>query len=98
VKSFVWIMAIFWVRTTLPRLRIDQLMSFCWKVLLPLALVQLLVNGFILAYGWPEELLFATSLVGAVFLLTLVALLIRRPKKESLVGAYRGAGVSGYTP
>jgi NADH-quinone oxidoreductase subunit H len=98
VKSFFWIIAIFWVRTTVPRLRIDQLMSFCWKVLLPLALVQLLVNGFILVYGWPEELLFATSLIGAAILLTLVALIIRRPKKASLVGAYRTAGISGYTP
>src|SRR6185437_2469679 len=50
IKSFAWIMAIFWVRTTVPRLRIDQLMSFCWKVLLPLALIQLLMNGFIIEY------------------------------------------------
>ncbi|MEO9256168.1 MAG: complex I subunit 1 family protein, partial [Tepidiformaceae bacterium] len=98
VKSAIWITVIFWVRTTLPRLRIDQLMSFCWKVLLPLSLAQLLINGFILTYGWPEELLFATSLIGAVILLVLVALIIRRPKKTSLVGAYRTAGISGYTP
>lgn len=98
VKSAIWITVIFWVRTTLPRLRIDQLMSFCWKVLLPLSIAQLLVNGFILVYGWPEELLFATSLIGAAILLVLVALIIRRPKNASLVGAYRTAGISGYTP
>ncbi len=97
-KSFIWIMSIFWVRTTVPRLRIDQLMSFCWKALLPLAIGQLLVNGFILVYDWPEELLTVTSGIGAIFLLTLIALIIRRPKKASLVGAYRQAGVQGITP
>jgi len=30
-----------WVRATLPRLRIDQVMSFCWKVLVPMILVLL---------------------------------------------------------
>lgn len=98
VKSFIWIMSIFWVRTTVPRLRIDQLMSFCWKALLPLAIAQLLVNGFILVYDWPEELLAVTSGIGAIFLLTLIALIIRRPKKASLVGTYRQAGVQGTTP
>ncbi len=34
-----------WVRTTLPRLRYDQLMSFGWKILLPLATLNLLVTA-----------------------------------------------------
>ncbi len=90
VKSGAWIIAIMWVRTTVPRLRIDQLMSFCWKVLLPLSLAQMLMNGFILVYGWPQELLTVTSGAGAVFLFVLIALVIRRPKKKTtLLGAYR---------
>lgn len=92
VKSFLFIMLIFWVRTTVPRLRIDQLMSFCWKVLLPMSLVQMLMNGFILVYDWPQELLALTSALGAA---ALVAIIIRRAMRRpsrDLVGTYKTLG------
>jgi NADH-quinone oxidoreductase subunit H len=41
-KLLVFIFAFIWVRGTLPRLRLDQLMNFAWKFMLPLALVNLL--------------------------------------------------------
>jgi NADH-quinone oxidoreductase subunit H len=37
-----------WVRASLPRLRYDQLMSFGWKVLLPLATLNVLVTAIVL--------------------------------------------------
>jgi len=53
VPSWLWffakllalIAAFIWVRGTLPRLRMDQLMGFAWKLMLPLALVNILSAG-----------------------------------------------------
>jgi NADH-quinone oxidoreductase subunit H len=94
VKSIAFILAIFWVRTTVPRLRIDQLMSFCWKVLLPMSLVQLLMNGVILIYDWPQELLGVSSALGAAALIAIVIRrAIKRPSKD-LMGTYKTLGVA----
>ncbi len=89
-KTFAFILAIFWIRTTFPRLRIDQLMSFCWKVLLPLSILQILTNGFVLVYEWPEELIAVTSGAGALALIGFILANAARPRRATgLVGAYR---------
>ncbi len=44
-KMFVIFTLFIWIRATLPRLRYDQLMSFGWKFLLPLATLNLLVTA-----------------------------------------------------
>ncbi len=41
MKTLLLVFVMIWVRGTLPRFRIDQLMSFAWKVLIPLALANL---------------------------------------------------------
>ena len=38
----------FWIRGTLPRLRYDQLMKFGWKIMIPLALANILLTGIVL--------------------------------------------------
>ena len=45
LKIFAFLFLFIWVRATLPRLRYDQLMSFGWKVLLPVATVNVLVTA-----------------------------------------------------
>ena len=47
VKIFLVITFFIWIRATLPRLRYDQLMSFGWKVLLPLATLNTLVTAIV---------------------------------------------------
>jgi NADH-quinone oxidoreductase subunit H len=47
IKSFVFLYIFIWVRATLPRYRYDQLMRLGWKVLIPLAIVNLVVTGIL---------------------------------------------------
>ena len=49
-KAVLLATIVMWVKWTFPRFRPDQLMSLAWKVLTPLALVQLLVVGVVAAW------------------------------------------------
>ena len=49
LKVFAFIFIYIWVRGTLPRFRYDQLMAFGWKVLLPLAIANILITGLVLS-------------------------------------------------
>lgn len=46
-KTFVLVYLAIWIRGTLPRVRIDQLLNLSWKYLLPLALLNLGLSGVI---------------------------------------------------
>ncbi len=48
-KVFFFLFLYIWVRGTLPRFRYDQLMGFGWKVLMPLALANIIVTSLVLA-------------------------------------------------
>ena len=47
VKTYAVILVIMWVRWTLPRLRIDQIMGFAWKLLVPAALATVLLTSLV---------------------------------------------------
>jgi NADH-quinone oxidoreductase subunit H len=48
-KTGVLLFFFMWVRGTLPRFRYDQLMAFTWKILFPVAMLNLLVTAFLVA-------------------------------------------------
>ena len=51
LKTYLVVFVIMWVRWTFPRLRSDQLMNFAWKVLIPVALANVLVTAAALTFG-----------------------------------------------
>jgi len=53
IKVSLVVFTIIWIRATYPRLRYDQLMEFGWKILIPLALLNIIITGgAMLALGW----------------------------------------------
>jgi NADH-quinone oxidoreductase subunit H len=63
-KVYLVILVIFWMRGTFPRLRIDQLMAFAWKVMVPLSFYVIVITAVYLFYGWPAWSLTLMSLAG----------------------------------
>jgi NADH-quinone oxidoreductase subunit H len=62
---------IFWIRSTIPRVRVDQLMAFVWKCLLPLALINLLITGvevLVLPEALPWTIIFLNLAIMAVLI------------------------------
>ena len=51
LKGLFFVFLQIWIRWTLPRLRVDQLMHVCWKVLIPFGMVAVLAVGT-LVVGW----------------------------------------------
>ncbi len=79
IPSYVWffgkllalICLFIWVRGTLPRLRMDQLMNFAWKFMLPMAVLNILVAGVwrFMPEGWERWLACGAIVAGAYIFL-----------------------------
>ena len=54
LKTYFFVLVFMWIRATLPRFRIDQLMSLCWKFLIPVTLVNLMVTA-VLVLAFPTS-------------------------------------------
>ena len=91
-KTGFLILLFMWIRFAMPRLRIDQLMSYCWKVLIPLAFLQLFLNGLVLVYDWPDITLLITSGAGLLLAGYIIDRAVRvEPRTLRLVPAGRSA-------
>ena len=54
LKTYFLVLVFMWIRATLPRFRIDQLMSLCWKLLIPVTLTNVMVTA-VLLLAFPES-------------------------------------------
>ena len=83
VKLLVLIAGFIWVRGTLPRLRMDQLMNFAWEFILPMALINMFVAGVwhFMAVGIVRWLVCAALVLAPCIILSR---LLKRRKKFQL--------------
>jgi NADH-quinone oxidoreductase subunit H len=77
VKVYALQMVFIWVRTTLPRLRADQLMQYAWLILIPVTLVNILVTAALLLAVPQPYTLWVTGGVNLLMLIGYVILLSR---------------------
>ena len=71
-KTALVIWVIFWIRGTYPRIRIDQLMTFSWKFLVPLSFINVVMTASVVFYGlslWYLSVLSILILLGGFWLM-----------------------------
>ncbi len=94
-KSMFLILTVMWISASFPRLRIDQLMAFCWKILLPFGFLQIIINGIVLMYVDSEAardvLLCITSSSLLIAMSYVIYMATRQPSREERVGAILAA-------
>jgi NADH-quinone oxidoreductase subunit H len=98
LPPWIWLLAkvgivfflLVWVRTTVPRVRIDQLMSFAWKSMLPLALINLIITaGEVLLFPDLPWILVAINVVLAALLLFLWSKVVKIGRGRTELGSIR---------
>jgi NADH-quinone oxidoreductase subunit H len=83
VKIYLFIFLFIWLRATLPRLRFDRLMSFGWKVLIPVAFAWVAVTAVVLVVNFRISRQTQLIAIGVVVALLLLSFLLPSSDKET---------------
>jgi len=82
-KVYFFIFLFIWLRATLPRLRFDRLMSFGWKVLIPVAFGWVAVTAVVLVVDFRISRQTQLIAIGVVVALLLLSFLLPSSEKEA---------------
>ncbi len=90
IKTGIIILLTFWIRAPLPRLRIDQLMAFAWKVIIPISFANFILVAVVVFVGDRINLpIIQTQLIlgsiSLIFMISLAYLLTSRRKRRLAV-------------
>lgn len=89
-KVIILLFAMIWVRATWPRIRYDRLMSFGWKILLPLSLVVVFITaaGYLLAQDLNNQLYIWTIPVLSIISAVVAVMFIYRDLRRKSHGRF----------
>jgi len=82
VKVYAVILVIFWIRGTFPRLRMDQLMAFAWKIMVPLSFYLVVVTAIYLYFEWHWWTLTVMSSIGLLIVGYIIHSIMMAPVKK----------------
>ncbi len=82
LKTIAVVFLLMWIRGTWPRFRIDQMLGFAWKVLVPATLANLLWVAIILKLPVPQLLQWALMLAGNLVIIFVAATMLGRAAKR----------------
>lgn len=79
IKAFIIYWVIMWIKYSFPRLRIDQMLDFCWKFLTPLALALLIVTAILdKALAGTSTIVYTLSLLAANLVIVWLTFVVLR--------------------
>ncbi|MGB1286561.1 MAG: complex I subunit 1/NuoH family protein, partial [Aggregatilineales bacterium] len=100
LKAFILYVVSLWIRNTVPRLRIDQVMAFNWFFLVPVSILNVLITAFLLKFMQWLEIAptdFANSSLGEMLPVTVVLFVANLALAVWVMGRVRTVGIEERT-
>jgi len=89
MKAFAFYVVVMWIKGTFPRVRVDQMMSFAWKVLVPLVLALILWQMLAMKLFGPVWLQYVAVLAGNLIVIGIVLRVLGNHFKQEQVRTKR---------